>query len=115
MKIQNTNYSVDLAKNMANSIKGKNKVNDLENQVKSAVENKKEEELKNACNQFEEYFINQLMKEMRSTVDTSSLVNKGQAEEMFTEMLDQEFTKGSVKAGGIGISDMLFKQLNKNY
>lgn len=115
MKIQNFNYSMDLAKSMVNGINQKNKANNLENQMKSAAKSKEKEELKEACNQFEEYFLNQLMKEMRTTVDKSSLVNKGQAEEMFTEMLDQELTKGSVKAGGIGISDMLFKQLNKNY
>lgn len=115
MKIQNFDYSMDLAKNMVNGINQKNKANNLENQMKTAVENKDKEKLKEACNQFEEYFLNQLMKQMRSTVVESSLVKKGQAEEMFTEMLDQELTKKSVKSGGIGISDMLFNQLNKKY
>ena len=115
MKVQNFNYSMDLAKSMVNGINKKNKANNLESQIKSSVDNKEKEKLKEACNQFEEYFLNQLMKEMRTTVDKSSLIKKGQAEEMFTEMLDQELTKKSVKSGGMGISDMLFKQLNKKY
>lgn len=73
-------------------------------------EKKKElESLKKACNDFESIFTYQLLKEMRKTVNRTGLIHGGQAEEVFSDMLDQERAKGVM----LGLGDLLFTQLSK--
>lgn len=73
-------------------------------------EKKKElEGLKKACKDFESIFSYQLLKEMRKTVNRSGLVHGGQAEEIFSDMLDQERAKGVT----LGLGDLLFSQLSR--
>ena len=65
--------------------------------------------LENACNDFESIFTLQMMKEMRKTVNKMKLVDGGFAEEVFTDMLDQERSRSY----SLGIGNMLFKQLSQ--
>ena len=73
-------------------------------------EKKKElEGLKKACHDFESIFTYQLLKEMRKTVNRTGLIHGGQAEEVFSDMLDQERAKGVM----LGLGDLLFTQLSQ--
>lgn len=73
-------------------------------------EKKKElEKLQGACKDFESIFMLQLMKEMKKTVQKTRLVDGGFAEEVFTDMLDQERSKKVA----IGLGDMLYQQLSQ--
>lgn len=76
-------------------------------------EEKKQEvaKLKKACSDFESIFMHQMLKEMNKTIDKSGLIHGGQAEEIFSDMLDQERASNM----SIGIGDMLFMQLAKSY
>ena len=57
-------------------------------------EKKKElEKLNSACKDFESIFMLQLMKEMKKTVHKTNLVGGGFAEDIFSDMLDQERSK----------------------
>jgi flagellar protein FlgJ len=67
------------------------------------------EKLKKACSDFESIFMHQMLKEMRKTVKKTGLIHGGQAEEIFSDMLDQERAKTMT----IGLGDMLFMQLSK--
>ncbi len=67
------------------------------------------EKLKKACSDFESIFMHQMLKEMRKTVKKTGLIHGGQAEEIFSDMLDQERAKSMT----IGLGDMLFMQLSK--
>lgn len=67
------------------------------------------EKLKKACSDFESIFMHQMLKEMRKTVNKTGLIHGGQAEEIFSDMLDQERSKSMT----IGLGDMLFMQLSK--
>lgn len=73
------------------------------------------EKLKEACEQFETYFINTLFKQMRSGVSAFSLEEKSQAREYFEGMFDDEISKEMTKSGGIGIADMLYANLKRAY
>ena len=56
-----------------------------------------------------------MMKNMRPVEsDEDSFFKKDESEKVFEEMLDEEYSKKMSEAGGIGISDMLFKQLSRN-
>lgn len=80
--------------------------------IKELPEAKKQEleKLKDACSEFESIFMHQMLKEMKKTVNPkNSLVYGGQAEEIFSDMLDQERAKDIQ----IGLGDMMFRQLSK--
>lgn len=73
-------------------------------------EKKKElKKLEGACKDFESIFVFQMMKEMKKTVHKNALNHGGFAEDVFSDMLDQERSKGM----NIGLGDMLFVQLSK--
>ncbi|MFW5782109.1 MAG: rod-binding protein [Candidatus Muiribacteriaceae bacterium] len=72
------------------------------------------EELKKTCQEFESLFVNQLMKEMRKTVDKSGFIDGGHGEEIFQSMLDEEYAKEISKSQTLGLSDMLYSQLSIN-
>jgi len=50
---------------------------------------------------------------MRSAGPKSEFMGKGIDHEIFTSMQDQEFSKGMAKAGGLGLSRVLFEQMKK--
>lgn len=63
--------------------------------------------LESACNDFESIFVMQMMKEMRKTVHKTGLVSGGMAENIFTDMVDQERSK----TAPVGVGQILFKEL----
>lgn len=71
-------------------------------------------ELRRAAEEFESLFINQMLKSMRDTVVKSDLFHGGNAEEIYSSMLDTELSKSMAKAGGIGLADMLLRQLSND-
>ena len=74
-----------------------------------------EKELKDACQQFEEMFLTQMLKQMRKTAPKGEMFGGGgQGEEQFSEMLDQERAKSWSQEGGIGLATMMFEQTKKN-
>jgi flagellar protein FlgJ len=71
---------------------------------------KDDTKLKKTCQDMEAMFLNMLMADMRKTVQKSKLVDSSK-EEIMTSMLDSEMTKDMAKAGGMGLADMLYRQL----
>jgi len=69
--------------------------------------------LKATCQEMEAVFLNLMLKQMRETVPKGNLLGNTQAEQTFTSMLDTELTKNMAKAGGMGLADMLYRQLSK--
>ncbi len=67
--------------------------------------------LREACQQMEALFLSYMLKEMRATVEKSGLISGGQAEEIFTSLLDVEISKKMAARGGIGLSSLLMQQL----
>ena len=68
--------------------------------------------LKDACRDMESLFLTYLLKELRKTISKSGFISGGKAEEIFTSMLDAELSKKMSDAGGIGLSSLLFRQLD---
>jgi len=94
-----------------------NKANNTEDTFKQMLEQAQEkkdtEGLKTACKQFETFFANMLMKNMRSTIIESGLTEKRQARGMFEGMLDEKIAEEASKGEGIGIAQMMYNQLSK--
>jgi murein DD-endopeptidase MepM/ murein hydrolase activator NlpD len=72
---------------------------------------KKDNELKKACKEFESIFTYQLLKSMRSTVDKCDLFHGGHGEEVYESLLDQELAKNMAGLGSNSLADFLYRQL----
>ena len=71
------------------------------------------EQVKEACEAFESYFIQLMLKEMRKTsFSEGGMFQKSFAEKMFTDMLDEEMAKSMAKAGGIGLAEQMLRQMS---
>ena len=79
--------------------------------IKYHTADKDDPKLRAACAEMESLFISHLIKEMRATVEKSGFIDGGQAEEIFTSLLDVEISKKMSASGGIGLSAILLEQL----
>ncbi|MCL2616096.1 MAG: rod-binding protein [Defluviitaleaceae bacterium] len=69
-------------------------------------------QLRKATKEFEAFFLNMMFREMRSTVGNEhSFLPQSNAERVFQEMLDEEKARAATAAGGIGLADMMFRQI----
>ena len=70
------------------------------------------QKLREACEGFEAMFLSMMYKQMRATVPEGGLSGKkSNALEIFEDMRDTEMMNAAAKSGGIGIADMMYKQL----
>lgn len=79
--------------------------------INNHTTDKDDRRLDAACAEMESLFLSHLLKEMRATVEKSGFIDGGQAEEIFTSLLDVELSKKMSAAGGIGLSAILIEQL----
>lgn len=69
--------------------------------------------LREVSEDFEALMINQMLKEMRKTVNKSDLINGGMAEQIFEDMLYDEYSKEFSKTKTFGLSEIIYNQLEK--
>ncbi len=70
--------------------------------------------LKKACSDFEAIFLNMMLKSMRKTVPNDGIFKKDMEKDIYESMYDQQIvTKISQSNQGIGLSEMLYHQLQK--
>ena len=69
--------------------------------------------LKQACQDIETMFIQQMLKQMRATIPKGGLIPESMASEMYQEMLDEEYSKlmASSPNDSLGIADLIYRQL----
>lgn len=70
-----------------------------------------DKKLREACQGFEAMFLNIMYKAMRDTVPENSLFGDSNADKILQDMRDTEMVNQMSKAGGVGLGDMLYKQL----
>jgi flagellar protein FlgJ len=80
--------------------------------VKEKVE--KEKKLKKACADFESLFIYHMFKTMRSTVPRSGTLNPLTGKDTYEMMMDQKVSEELSKKGGLGLQEMLFRQMKQD-
>ena len=79
--------------------------------VNSPDINQADKELKEACKGFESMFLDMMYRQMRKTVPESPMFGKSNAMSIFEDMRDTELMKQTAESGGIGLADLLYKQL----
>lgn len=78
-----------------------------------------EEELMEACKEFEAYFIEQMFKGMEKTImkaEDEEDSTASQYLDYFSDMQTQEYAKAAAEQGnGIGLAQQLYEQMKRNY
>ncbi|MCI6552197.1 MAG: rod-binding protein [Lachnospiraceae bacterium] len=77
-----------------------------------------EDELLAACKEFEAYFLEQIFKEMQKTVDVFKEDGSDPNENLvdfFRGNAVQELAATSTKTQGLGLAQMLYEQMKRNY
>lgn len=89
----------------------------LQNQLKSDYSQATDEELKDVCKQFESYFLEQMFKEMVKTIPSNE-ENAGSTSTMldyYKDMMIQEMASTSTEQNSLGLAQMLYEQMRRNY
>lgn len=76
-----------------------------------------DDELMDACKQFESYFLEQMFKEMMKTIpeseDTSSF--NSQLMDYYKDEMVQQIASDSTEQNSLGLAQMLYEQMKRNY
>jgi flagellar protein FlgJ len=92
----------------------KSEQTEFEEILKKAQSEKDEKKLMDACRSLEAVFVNMMFKQMYSTIQKSGLVDGGFAEEVYNDMLIEKYAEEATKGSGLGLAQMMFKQLSRN-
>lgn len=79
---------------------------------KSADSDENNQQIREACAEFEALFINMMLKELRTTVNKSGFMDGGNAEELYTGLMDNQISQDLAAKGGIGLAAMLYRQMS---
>jgi flagellar protein FlgJ len=75
-----------------------------------------EKQIKEVADMYEKYFIREMMKQMRATVhQEDGVIKRNNAEKIFTDQLDDQYADQWGKAGGIGLSGLIYDQIIDKY
>ena len=66
-----------------------------------------------AAKEFEAFFAYYLLKTMRESVPKSGLLNPGVGGDMYASMMDEKVAESIASNGGLGLSQLLIKQMTK--
>ena len=70
-----------------------------------------DQKLREAANDFEAIFAQQMLKAMRDATLKSDLIKVSEGERVFREMLDQHRSKQLADSGSLGLGELIYKQL----
>lgn len=65
------------------------------------------------CIQMESIMVSKMLKSMRNTVQKGELMHGGFAEEIFEDMLYDEYALNMSKNANLGLAKMLYEQLSR--
>lgn len=74
-----------------------------------------EEKLRQVSDMYENHFIREMMRQMRSTVHEGGFIKQNNAEKIFRDQLDDQYADQWGKSGGIGLSNLIYDQLMERY
>ncbi len=116
MKIDGSSLIGSSTSNQIASTQSDEKLESFSEALEKAKENGDDEDLKKVSQQFEAFFINEIFKSMRKASDWGDgLTEKSHARGMYESMLDENLSDEISSGKGIGIADLIFKQMSKQY
>jgi len=81
--------------------------------LEAAVQNRDDNELKQACQEFESIMLNMMYKQMKTTIVRSDLIERDAGMEIFESMQDENLMEMASKTGSFGLAESLYKQLSR--
>ena len=103
---------------MANQVSS-TKADTIKDKIENSAGAANEEELLDACKQFESYFLEQVFKEMLETTKVFSDDDEnGYASKMvdyFKDYAVQNLCEQATAGDGLGLANMLYEQMKRNY
>ncbi len=98
-----------------NTVNGVSFESELDSAIKARDNRKKplDEKLWTACIEAESLFVGKMLKEMKSTVHKSEWLHGGYAEEIFEDMLYDEYAMKVSRNSDFGMAKMLYNELSR--
>lgn len=91
------------------------KTSELENRLKNQdLSEKTDEELMSACKEFEAYFIEQVMQQVKETIPKSEDEEDNKYLDYFGDMMLQECASIITERGDLGIAQELYESMKNN-
>lgn len=89
----------------------------LQKKLDSGYTTSTDEELMDACKEFEAYFLEQVFKEMQKTVPESEEESASSSNmvDYFKDNMVQELAAQSTEQNSLGLAQMLYEQMKRNY
>lgn len=111
------NISLDGINNYIQSTANSSTTEKLEDKLNGNLAGSSEDELMEVCKEFEAYFTEQMFKAMKKMVPESEDEDNsmGQLKDYFEEQMIQEYAKQSSEGEGLGIAQMMYEQMKRNY
>jgi len=85
----------------------------LQTTMKKAATPVVDKKLMDACVEMESIFVAKMLREMRNTVHKGEFINGGFAEEIFEDMLYDQYALNLSKNSNLGMAHMLYNELSK--
>ncbi len=83
----------------------------FQKKAESSMAKKNNNELKKVCSEFESVMLQMIYKQMKSTIPESGLIPESMGQTVFNSMLDEKLMEEATKTKGIGLAEILYKQL----
>jgi len=77
------------------------------------AENSANKKLMDRCQEFEAVLYYSMLQTMRSTIEQSGLIHGGNAEEIYTSMIDQEYAKAMSMSTRSRVAVAMYEQLQR--
>ena len=89
----------------------------LESQLEKDYSKVDDNELMDACKQFEAYFLEQMFKEMMNTIPKSeeSSGSTSNLVDYFKDEMVKTISEDSTEQNSLGLAQMLYEQMKRNY
>jgi soluble lytic murein transglycosylase-like protein len=79
----------------------------------NSTQNSNPEQIRKVAQEFETLFSSMMIKAMRKTIGENPLIPQSTGEDIFTGMLDDEYSKMMSSNTSIGLADLIVKELEK--
>lgn len=119
MEISSVSSLLSRQQDLATSASQEATGEDFKNALNAAIESQDDTALKESCNELEAFMLSMVFKQMKKSMlsdeDEDALIPKGDYTKTFEDTMINAVAEQMVEAGGIGLSDMLYKQIKNSY
>lgn len=118
MEISNVSSLLGMQQDVAKSTTEKTG-EDFKSALTNAIEKGNDEALKASCDEMEAYMLGMMFKQMKECMlsddDEDALIPKGDYTSTFESTMIDNMADKMVEAGGLGLSDIMYKQIKNTY